>query len=289
MMSLLTKIPFGLQLESNELVDVDDVDKGRKCGCICPSCKSALIARQGDVNIHHFSHVKSDVVKECEYNLLFSSRMMYLKLLSNLTSLSFITPSLSIKLDGYTQSQRPLYQQNDVTYSQEIELQNIRTECEVNGRIFDCVAEVKSTSIAIQFSYKERPEIIVDENDGIAVINIDLTPIGSLIWSKEPDEKYSDILMRYFVGEDADKKWLYHPRSIKVKQQTEVELRKRIVEANQRERKTEQVYTGTYCANTFQVMPKKTAVGDYYCKQCHTRWARVGGYICPKCHSPCRE
>ncbi|WP_305810722.1 hypothetical protein [Photobacterium leiognathi] len=148
---------------------------------------------------------------------------------------------------------------------------------------------MKSTSIAIQFSYKERPEIIVDENDGIAVINIDLTPIGSLIWSKEPDEKYSDLLMRYFVGEDANKKWLYHPRTVKVKQQTEVELRKRIVEVNQQERKKEQVYSGTYCAKTFQVMPKKTVVGDYYCKQCHTRWARVSGYICPKCHSPCRE
>ncbi len=85
------------------------------------------------------------------------------------------------------------------------------------------------------------------------------------------------------------KKWLYHPRTVKVKQQTEVELRKRIVEANQQEREKEQVYAGTYCSQTFQVMPKKKAVGDYYCKQCHTRWARVGGYICPKCHSPCRE
>lgn len=288
-MAQLTKIPFGLHIESNDLVDVDDVDNGKKCGCICPSCKSALIARHGDANIHHFSHVKSEVTRECDYNLLFSSRMMYLKLLSNSANLLFNTPSLSIKLDGYTRYQRPIYHQVIITKSQEIKIENIRTDYEVNGRIFDCVVDVKGTPLAIQFSYKERPEIVVGKNDGIAVINIDLTPITSLFWLKDNDDTYSDILMRYFVSADALKKWLYHPRVEKIKQQAENELGNRILHENQCDRNTEEPHEGIYCAQSFRVIPKKTLLNNYHCKQCHAQWSRINGYICPKCHLPCRE
>lgn len=40
-------IPFGLHKKSNRLVDVGSVAKGKACGCICPSCQTPLIARQG--------------------------------------------------------------------------------------------------------------------------------------------------------------------------------------------------------------------------------------------------
>lgn len=37
------KLPFGLN-ENNLLVHVSNVENGKKCGCICPSCRVALIA-----------------------------------------------------------------------------------------------------------------------------------------------------------------------------------------------------------------------------------------------------
>lgn len=49
-------IPFALSLNTNLLVDVDDVQSGKKCGCICPSCNIPFIARKGDVNEWHFAH-----------------------------------------------------------------------------------------------------------------------------------------------------------------------------------------------------------------------------------------
>ncbi|NOE33329.1 competence protein CoiA family protein [Ruegeria sp. HKCCD7318] len=42
------------------LVHVRYVQNGLKCGCICPSCKSPLIARQGKRRVWHFAHA-SDV------------------------------------------------------------------------------------------------------------------------------------------------------------------------------------------------------------------------------------
>lgn len=38
------------------MVHVNDVQNGRKCGCICPVCKSPLIARQGKIRTWHFAH-----------------------------------------------------------------------------------------------------------------------------------------------------------------------------------------------------------------------------------------
>lgn len=44
---------------SGELVSVDTVPNGNDCGCICPSCKDKLCAKNGGDNekrIHHFAH-----------------------------------------------------------------------------------------------------------------------------------------------------------------------------------------------------------------------------------------
>lgn len=38
------------------LVHVDNVPKGKACGCFCPSCGKPLYARKGAVRTHHFSH-----------------------------------------------------------------------------------------------------------------------------------------------------------------------------------------------------------------------------------------
>lgn len=62
------KIPFGLKNE--KLVDVDEVDSGRNCNCVCPNCKQPLIAAKGDKNIHHFKHDKDDLDKHCFESVL---------------------------------------------------------------------------------------------------------------------------------------------------------------------------------------------------------------------------
>lgn len=48
-------IPFGLA-PSGRMVTPNEVPRGIECGCICPGCKAPLIARQGEVNRHHFAH-----------------------------------------------------------------------------------------------------------------------------------------------------------------------------------------------------------------------------------------
>ncbi len=48
-------IPFAVD-KAGISRDVDEVERGLACGCTCPACAGRVIARQGDVRIHHFAH-----------------------------------------------------------------------------------------------------------------------------------------------------------------------------------------------------------------------------------------
>ena len=50
---------------TGQLIDVDNVPVGNKCGCFCPACKEPLIAKnQGTKRMHHFAHQSGT---ECDY------------------------------------------------------------------------------------------------------------------------------------------------------------------------------------------------------------------------------
>lgn len=52
-------LPYGVL--DGKLVSVDEVCDGLACGCTCPACHQALIARQGTHNVHHFAHANGNI------------------------------------------------------------------------------------------------------------------------------------------------------------------------------------------------------------------------------------
>lgn len=59
------KLPFGLN-KNNILVHIADVERGKKCNCVCPGCGSLLIASKGSKIQHHFKHATEH---ECKNGL----------------------------------------------------------------------------------------------------------------------------------------------------------------------------------------------------------------------------
>ena len=55
-----------------EAVHISQVDSGLACQCNCDKCGVPLIARRGEVRIHHFAHQSSD----CDGN---NESMLHLK------------------------------------------------------------------------------------------------------------------------------------------------------------------------------------------------------------------
>ena len=48
------KLAYGMR--DGRLRYIDDVERGLKCGCVCPSCEHPLVAKKGLVKVPHFAH-----------------------------------------------------------------------------------------------------------------------------------------------------------------------------------------------------------------------------------------
>lgn len=51
-------------LKDGKITPVSEVERGLKCGCVCPACGEKLVARKGRQVMHHFAHYAT---QNCEY------------------------------------------------------------------------------------------------------------------------------------------------------------------------------------------------------------------------------
>jgi competence CoiA-like predicted nuclease len=58
------KLEFGLL--NGRLAHISKVENGLNCGCLCPACKTLLVAKKGKINKHHFAHKNTDCNKGIE-------------------------------------------------------------------------------------------------------------------------------------------------------------------------------------------------------------------------------
>ncbi|PPC94865.1 MAG: hypothetical protein CTY33_02970 [Methylotenera sp.] len=63
-----------------QIKSINDVERGLACGCSCPSCGEALIARQGDVREWHFAHTSgNDCVNGAETALHLAAKQIIMQ------------------------------------------------------------------------------------------------------------------------------------------------------------------------------------------------------------------
>lgn len=56
---------INVALKDNEIVTIDEVERGLACGCVCINCHAMLMARKGDEREHHFAHHGSQETMAC--------------------------------------------------------------------------------------------------------------------------------------------------------------------------------------------------------------------------------
>lgn len=54
MKAVTLKIPFAIR--AGQLIHISEVENGLQPDCVCPACKSPLVARKGSLKVHHFAH-----------------------------------------------------------------------------------------------------------------------------------------------------------------------------------------------------------------------------------------
>lgn len=215
--SIESLIPFGLNQKSGELVDVASVARGRECGCICPSCKTILVARQGKQKEWHFAHHsrnnKPNTSKKCEYSFLVSVRLMIRQLVTK--GLKLRTPRFLEEMEVYSE-RTDLFQKFEfvITEASTIELESPKTGVSFSNVEVDVAGCVKGIPFAIYCSYKGRDvpgSLKRPETDRCGVIELNLHEVSNAFRNVQSG-RYLEALRTYIQESSEGRSWIYHPR-----------------------------------------------------------------------------
>ncbi len=256
-MNDLSKIPFGLRESDQQYVDVFDVNNGKQCGCICPSCKTPLQARQGDINKWHFAHLSrgtsSLTQNECEYSFWVSVLSMAKEILRKGGELS--VPSYT-KFLGHDEI--------FITDQKIVQLSN--TEIESNQ--FDVYCNFGKYAIGIYFTSPEKQLQEIHAIDKkIGILEISISSAMEMFFSKTRNSDYKGILNAIILQGISNKQWIYHPK---------IEYYK----ARYGARITEKP---PYDIDTVLGGIPHVKTSCYTCNRCKIKWRGINK--CPDCHN----
>jgi hypothetical protein len=56
---------FVAEAADGQLLHIDEVPSGLACNCVCPGCGRRMVAKKGDVQVHHFAHYAQQDGRSC--------------------------------------------------------------------------------------------------------------------------------------------------------------------------------------------------------------------------------
>lgn len=234
----LTLVPFGYQVSQDQLVDVQQVPSGKKCGCICPSCRAPLVARQGSKKVWHFAHDSKGELKnkleKCSFSFYVSARMMARQLIGN--RLSINVPGLEVALSEKEPfSDGHMHVAKHVTEAHTVVLEDVSLDTRVGENRVDLSGFIDGYCLAFVFTHPGRDEFDRLANiseDKTGVVGIALTGLMARFHGqKESNKTYSDILTEYISSDLISKKWIYHPRLRETERLVKSLMEEKIAEA----------------------------------------------------------
>lgn len=186
-------------LKDNEIVSVDDVESGLKCGCICPACGAPLVAKKGSKMMHHFSHYAG---QNCEYGYETSLHLAAKSIL--LHSKEIIIPPVYIEFPN------DIKKKELINETQKIIIDRVELEKHFDNIIPDVVvySGKKKFFIEIFVTHKideQKLKKLKDAN--ISTIEIDLSKKKTTISTEE--------LTKLLLQESDEKKWKYNTKADK--------------------------------------------------------------------------
>ncbi|ROS00228.1 hypothetical protein EDC56_2866 [Sinobacterium caligoides] len=194
-------IPFGLQPDSGRLLSIFDVNNGRDCGCVCPSCGQGMLARQGDRNTWSFAHDKDSPIlakRPCE--LSFDSvcrHYLYQYLARRRKPMKWLLPA------------RPGRHQP----------KGVVLALSPSQRGFDFECRFEQYTLYLLIDYPGRRQAIATVGSHEAVLLIDIAGIKRRYLDSGGREVSLDAeIERLIVGDLGHKRWQALPQSLRHRQ-----------------------------------------------------------------------
>lgn len=314
----LTLIPFGLRKADNQLVDVSSVQKGRDCGCVCPSCHAALIARKGEINQWHFAHafrgVNEEKVEQCDYSFYLSVALMAKQLFQACESIRL--PDYIHTHSVYNRwSHQVLERSIKLTKGRRITPEHWLVDHKLEGIAVDLVCEIAGVKLGIILKRPDKKVRISAadfEGKRVGVIQIDLLETLRIFRNITPSLKvggFQKALRRFLFDRTDNKQWVYYPRQevrIAAMQQelsAQMDKDEAKIKANRAKARRHTPAEPAFDKDTSTAaqlsdapsMPDSPSIAEidlgepvrYECVLCEETWTGTekGLNPCPKCHS----
>lgn len=271
-------IPFALNKVSGTLVEVGDVERGRMCGCLCPSCKQGVMSRHGDVNAWHFAHdqnSKDKPVKECEISFDSCCRQYTIELMLGGLITKVHTPSLVVSDTNCSY----LGVENTAMVTESRLLENLSFE---NSANYDLSSRMSSFELLFHLEYDGRklPSLPSGHNSGLLAIDIGV--IKRQFYTQKTTRGLLKRLIISLIEEDINnKRWMYHPSEGKVRENLRktIENQSRVRDIPITPRSMEEKSRPAM----FKERYKRT--GNYTCIMCNSEWdgLEFTDALCQKC------
>lgn len=259
-----------------------DVPSGLACGCICPKCKSRLVARKGPVRIHHFAHHDS---KECEGAMETALHLMAKQILEEEKRLQL--PECTVKVS--------LVDGNGRTHSLERCIEPPTLACLDMVRIEAWSGNIRPdilgmwngapllVEIAVRhFCDRKKKESI--RRRGSAAIEVDLSKCDYSLTKAE--------LREILVSSLKHKKWIAHPAYAEARKRLAAELNEKVKRVKVPTRKVYRpvAYRSMPQAECQQpINPSSRGQGIWFhCEACRHLFkdkSSAGSLVCPQCRA----
>lgn len=295
----LNLVPFGLNSADGTLVDVADVPRGAKCGCICPSCKTPLIARQGEDKGWHFAHASRHVYEntqnECEFSFYVSVRLMARQIIGS--ELEIGLPEYKDCISEYdARTGRSVSECFTVTPARRIRLSNTEVEQSLSGIPVDVIGQVGDFRFVIYFTHPCRDipvEITrpIDTHCGVVAVSLTGLPV-KFRGARTSKVSYQSVLLEYLSNDMASKRWIFHPRHERLRKQAQEKLAATVSRLKPSSPNT---YRRTLSVSTSKInipsnpdpITNEKRLAVFECVMCHSEWQdwEPGLSECPKCNT----
>jgi hypothetical protein len=191
-------IPFAVHKKTGQILDITEVERGTDCGCICPGCKTELVAKQGEVKLWHFSHTTS-LQGDCD-GLMLAIRAKIIDLLEQQCQLA--VPHVLEGYDGGT-----------------VFLDNVEESQLMFGGTADLVVTIDKLRVGVflDLDRKVRSRLSFDQihpSEPVAALRIDVLDLEFELGKVQRGERhctYSECIEELITQDTASREWMYHP------------------------------------------------------------------------------
>jgi hypothetical protein len=188
-------------MRDGKLLFIADAPRGLACGCVCASCRKALVAKKGSKRRHHFAHVE---VTNCRGAAESALHLLAKDLLAELDL--FLVPQYVFIKTRKTKSGALVQHEALVAKGGKVRINSVRVEQNESDFVPDIIIEFGSKSLIVEVAVTHkvaRAKLRRIRRRNLPAIEIRLDPRDSFLSRESLKAKLQRDL--------ASKVWLFHP------------------------------------------------------------------------------